>query len=73
MTPIESIYDVRLVTLIGVVVNSIETLALEMSVNPEQLLAEYLYLANKKLHETGEEEYMNKLQKFYPILDEAIS
>ncbi len=61
MTPITSLYDVRLATLFGVTISVIETLALELDTNPEQLLAEYLYLTNRKLHEVGEEVYINKL------------
>ncbi len=72
MTPIESPYDVRLVTLIGLAINAVETLALEQNKNPEQLVAELLYVTNKRLHEIGEEDYFKKLSSFYPILSEAI-
>ena len=72
MTPMESPYDVRLVTLIGLAINAVETLALEQDKNPDQLIAELLYITNKRLHETGEEDYLRKLFSFYPILSEAI-
>ncbi len=72
MTPIESPYDVRLVTLIGLAINAVETLALEQNKNPEQLVAELLYVTNKRLHEIGEEDYFKKLSSFYPILSETI-
>lgn len=73
MTPIESREDLRLATLIGVAINAIESLALEYNTNPEQLLAEYLYITNKTVHEVGHESYLNKLWNNYQILDEAIS
>lgn len=73
MKPIESKDDLRLATLIGLAINVIESLALEYDVNPEQLLAEYLYFTNKKVHEIGHEGYLNKLWQQYDILDEAIS
>ena len=73
MTPIESREDIRLATLIGVAINAIESLSLATDVNPEQLLAEYLYLTNKRIHEIGHEGYLNKLWQQYHILDDAIS
>ena len=72
MTPIESRYDLRLVTLVAVAMEAIENLAMEFNVNPEQLTAEYLFICNKKIHEQGEEGYLNKLFNCYPILDEVI-
>ncbi len=72
MTPIESQFDVRLVTLIGVAINTLESLALATNVSPEQLLAEYLYISNKMVHEHGEEAYLEKLNHNYPLLKEAI-
>ena len=72
MTPIESRYDLRLVTLLALAMDAIESLALEFNTNPEQLTAEYLFLITKKLHSQGEESYMNKMIDHYPILDEVI-
>lgn len=72
MTPIESTCDIRLVTLIGVAINVIEELAVHTDENPELILAEALFLANKNVHEKGEEEYAKKLQFDYPVLAEAI-
>ena len=72
MTPITSIHDVRLVTLIGVAMNTIESLALETDVNPEQLLAEAMYMSNKCVHELGEQGYIERLSTNYPLLSEAI-
>ena len=72
MTPIESKFDVRLVTLIGVAINTIESLALCADTDPEQILAESLYLSNKRISEVGEESYLMKLSKQYPILEQAI-
>lgn len=68
MTPIESQYDIRLVTLFGVTMNAFETLSLELNVNSDLLLAEALYLVTKQLHEIGEESFYEKLTKSYPIL-----
>ena len=36
MTPIESQFDVRLVTLIGVAINTLESLALATNVSPDR-------------------------------------
>lgn len=72
MTPIESQYDTRLITLIGLAINVIESLAIAKNVNPEEILASHLYLANKYVHEVGEEVYLHKLTKDYPLLEEAI-
>ncbi|WP_319418866.1 hypothetical protein [Pleurocapsa sp. FMAR1] len=72
MTPIESPYDVRLVTLIGLAINAVETLALEQDRDPETIIAELLYVTNKRLHETGEKDYLRKLSSHYSILSEAI-
>ena len=73
MTPIESRYDTRLLTLIGVTINMLETLSLELDVDADKLLAEYLYVTAKKIHEQGGKEYLDKLTRFYPMLEEAIS
>ena len=72
MTPIESTCDVRLVTLIGVAINVIEELAVCTHKDPDLILAEALFLANKNVHEKGEEEYSNQLETQYPMLSEAI-
>lgn len=73
MTPIKSIYDLRLLTLVGVAMMAIEELALEINKNPEQLLSDYLYLTTKRIHEKGEQPYMDRLQSSYALLEEAIS
>ena len=72
MTPIETRYDTRLVTLIGVAINTIEALALEVGCDPDKILAESLYLSNKYVHERGEEVYLNTLSTNYPMLNEAL-
>lgn len=72
MTPIESRYDVRLLTLMGVAISSFETLALELDVDADKLLAESLYLTTKRIHEVGEEMYISKLESNYPLLAKAI-
>ena len=72
MTPIESRYDIRLVTVMALAMEAIETLALEVNCNPEQLVAEQLFLITKRVHEKGEEQYLNLLSNNYPILDEVL-
>lgn len=72
MKPIKSEYDVRLLTLIGLAVSAFESLALELNIDPDKLLAEYLYLVTKKLHEVGEEEIVNKFRQQYPLLEEVL-
>ena len=73
MTPIDTTDDVRLVTLVGVAIDVIEDLALAKGKNPEEILAERLYLANRKIHERGAEEYIEKLTTQYSLLYEAIA
>ena len=72
MTPIESRYDLRLVTILGVAMEAIECIALETNSNPEQLIAEYLFLINKRVSTIGEEAFLNKLFNCYQILDEVL-
>ena len=72
MTPIESLHDVRLVTLIGVAINAIETLAILQDKDPETILAEHLYLTNSYVTNVGEQVYLQKLHGHYPLLKEAI-
>lgn len=72
MTFIESKYDTRLVTLIGLAINVIETLAIAQDTNPEEILATHLYLTNKYLHEVGSDIYFNKLAAHYSLLEEAL-
>ena len=72
MNPIESRYDVRLVTVLALAMDVIETLALETNCNPEQILSDYLYLITKRIYGTGEEGYLNKLINHYPMLDEVL-
>lgn len=72
MTPIESRYDLRLVTILGVAMEAIECIALENNTNPEQLIAEYLFLINKRIATVGEEVFLNKLFNCYQILDEVL-
>ena len=73
MTPIESRYDIRLVTLLALAMDAIETLALQLDANPDQILSDYLFLSTKKIHERGEEIYLNKLVNNYPMLDEVLN
>ena len=72
MKPIESLYDTRFVTLISVVIQSLEELALLTDHDPNTLLAEYLYKSNKELHEIGEHPVVCKFLDHYPLLNEAI-
>lgn len=72
-TPINSIDDVRLVALIGVAINVIETYALESGNDPDSVLAKSLYLTNKRIHEIGTDCYLQKLVNHYPLLNEAIN
>ncbi len=72
MTPIESIYDVRLVILLKTLMDMIETLSIEHDINPEQILSDYLFLSTKRVHEYGEDVTITKLQSDYPMLAEAL-
>jgi hypothetical protein len=71
-SPITSIDDVRLVTLIGVAINTIESLAVEQDDDPNAILARELYLTNKRVHDVGTACYLHKLTSHYPILKAAI-
>lgn len=73
MTPIESPYDVRLTTLFNVAMDAIESLALHVNKDPEQLLSESLYRSTRRVHEMGEESIANKLLNCYPLLAEAVT
>ena len=72
MTPIESIHDARLVALIGVAINVCESLALEIDKEPNTVLAEHLFLADRYIQNLGTDIYINKLCSHYPLLEEAI-
>lgn len=73
MTPIDSMEDLRLLTLIGVAMEAIEELALIQNIEPELLLAELLFKANKELLEQGTQPMSNKLLNCYPVLNQAIA
>ncbi len=72
-TPINSIDDVRLVTLIGVAINVIEDYGLQNDIDPETVLAKYLYIANRQVLSAGTNCYLEKLIDHYPLLNEAIN
>lgn len=72
ISPIESIYDVRLVTLFDVLMGFAETVSLTTDCNAEQLVSDFLYLSTKKIHAQGEQNTLDKLLKCYPILIEAV-
>lgn len=71
-SPITSIDDVRLVSLIGVAINAIEALALEEDCDPETILGRELYLTNKYIGNMGTASYLEKLAHHYPLLKAAI-
>ena len=73
MNPITSRYDVRLLVLIGLAIDAIESLAIEVDIEPDRILAEQLYLTTKQVHEIGGECYMTKLTTHYPLLEKAIN
>lgn len=72
MTPIVSRDDIRLATLIGVVINCCEEMALHRHQNPGEILAENLYLTRCQIDDSGADMLINKLATNYPILNEAI-
>ncbi len=73
MPPIVSPYDTRLLTLAGVIINLSEELALWNNQPPREGVAEALFLVSKRVHEHGNEDYMNRLCTDYPLLKEAIT
>lgn len=72
-TPINSPDDTRLVTLIAVAMNAIETLALEQNIDPDFILSEQLFLTYKHISEMGADCYLQKLVNHYPLLAQAIN
>ena len=71
-TPIESVNDVRLVTLVGVAISVIESLALERDENPDKLFSDHLFLTNKYIHSIGGDAYIERMKSNYPMLAEAL-
>jgi hypothetical protein len=71
-TPIESVNDTRLVTLIGVAISVLESLALERDENPDKLLSDHLFLTNKYIHSIGGDAFVERMKSNYPMLEEAI-
>lgn len=72
MSPIKSVYDVRLLTILSITMDVIEQLTLLTDTNSDTILAEALYRSNKQIHEIGEQPIANKLMSSYPILTEAL-
>jgi hypothetical protein len=72
-TPITSIDDIRLVTLIAVAINVIEELALEQNTNPDSILSEQLFTTYKHINEQGSNCYLEKLSSHYPLLRQVIN
>lgn len=70
--PIESEYDLRLITLIGVAISAFESLSLARDIDADKLLSDHLYLTTKYIHEVGEQVFIEKLTRDYPLLKEAI-
>ncbi len=72
MTPIESIYDCRLVVLLNTVATLSESLALEKDQDPSLVLAEHLYRETKRILQRGEEAPLMTVKKAYPLLIESL-
>lgn len=72
MSPIESVNDIRLVTLIDIVMNLCEEIAMYRDNEPTHVLAEELFRSYKATVETGELKPLNRMKKHFPLLDEAI-
>ena len=68
---IADVHDVRLVSLVAIVVDLIGEQALYTGVNPEQLLAESLYRANKKIHAIGTDNYVNQLHTSVSVTERS--
>ena len=73
MTPIESPYDIRFLTLVNVAMEALQELAVLKDEDPDKLLSDLLYTSTKTIHEKGEEIVANKLLNHYPMLNEAIA
>jgi hypothetical protein len=72
MTPIESIYDYRLVVLLNTIISLTETLSLQSDQDPNLLLAEVLFKQTRKVLQVGEESPLTAVQRTYPLLLESL-
>lgn len=72
MTPIESIYDYRLVVLLNTITSLTETLSLQSDQDPNLLLAEVLFKQTRRVLQVGEESPLTAVQRAYPLLLESL-
>ena len=72
MTPICSEYDSRIAVLYRTLMMAYEDLAICKDRNPREMLAENLFVAEREVHQMGEERYIHQAWTEYPMLAEAI-
>jgi hypothetical protein len=72
MTPIESIYDHRLVVLLNMTIGLIEDAAIREGTLPELILAERLLRETNKLLRGTEPLPLDCAKKHYPMLIESL-
>jgi hypothetical protein len=72
MTPIESIYDYRLVVLLNTITSLTESLSLQNDQDPNLLLAEVLFKQTRRVLQLGEETPLTTVQRAYPLLLESL-
>jgi hypothetical protein len=72
MTPIESIYDHRLLTLLNSLIDLSEDMAIKTGNDPSLILAESLLKNTRKILQGKEQNLLDKVRKFYPTLLESL-
>lgn len=69
---IETTTDSRMAILLQAVSELAGTLALELGTNPEQVISDNLFLATKRVMQSGEEAVSDKVLGNFPMLQELL-
>lgn len=72
MTPIESIYDHRILILLNTIIDLSEDIAVKTSVDSSLILTEYLLRNTRKILKKGGTAPLGDIQQFYPVLLESL-
>ena len=72
MTPIENLEDIRLVTLLAVIMSLTQELAVHVDKEPDHVLAEELFTSYYYVSSQGTTRILADMQKHCPLLHKAI-
>jgi hypothetical protein len=72
MTPIESIYDHRILVLLNTIVDLSEDLAVKVDVDSGLVLTESLLKNTRKILKKGGTAPLENIERFYPVLLESL-